>query len=258
MSVRPHILVTNDDGVKAPGLSALAEALTQIGRVSVLAPDHNWSAAGHAKTLHAPLRVEATTLANGMPALATDGKPSDAVALAHLGLIEPFDIVVTGINSGANLGHDVTYSGTVTAAMEGAIAGRPAIALSIDKDNGEREVHYETAAAFAVRLVSLLLRYELPEEILLNVNVPNLPPEAVRGVRITRCGRRIYRDKLVRRLDPQGRPYYWIGGLPPDGVAEEGTDIWAIAEGYISVTPLHLDMTAHECLAVLRSWAWEA
>ncbi len=255
MSSRPHILITNDDGVKAPGLAALAEALSRVGRVTVLAPQRNWSIAGHAKTLYKPLRVEETTLANGVPALATNGKPSDAVALALLGVVEPpIDLLVSGINSGPNLGHDVTYSGTVTAAMEGAIGGLPAIAISLQVEEGH---HYETAAAFAARIAQLVLRHGIPAETLLNVNVPDLPADEVRGVQITRCGHRIYRDELVRRLDPQGRPYYWIGGLPPTGIAEEGTDIGAVAQGYISVTPLQLDLTAHALLGDLHTWDWE-
>ncbi len=256
MDRRPHILLTNDDGVKAPGLAALAEAMTQVGRVTVLAPQRNWSIAGHAKTLYKPLRVEKTTLANGMEALATSGKPTDAVALAHLGIVEaPIDLLVSGINSGPNLGHDVTYSGTVTAAMEGTICGLPSMAVSLQVEEGK---HYETAAAFAVRIAQLVLRHGLPAETLLNVNVPDLPLKAIRGIRITRCGHRIYRDELVRRLDPQGRPYYWIGGLPPTGIEEEGTDIWAVAQGYISVTPLQLDLTAHTMLDDLREWDWDA
>ncbi len=250
-----HILITNDDGVKAPGLSALADALSRVGRVTVLAPQRNWSIAGHAKTLYKPLRVEQTTLLNGMPALATNGKPSDAVALALLGLVErPIDLLVSGINSGPNLGHDVTYSGTVTAAMEGAIGGIPAIAISLQVAEGE---HYETAAAFAAHLARLVLRRGLPAETVLNVNVPDRSQAAIRGVKITRGGRRIYRDKLIRRLDPQGRPYYWIGGLPPTGIEEEGTDIWAVANGYISITPLQLDLTAHTLISDLRRWEWE-
>ncbi len=248
----PHILVTNDDGIAAPGLLALKRALEAVGRVTVLAPDRNWSASGHVKTMHKPLRVDAATLADGSPALATDGAPSDAVALALLGVVEsPIHLVVSGINSGANLGHDVTYSGTVTAAMEGAIANVPSMAVSLtSRGHGD----YGVAAAFAARLARQVLTRGLPNGVLLNVNVPPLAPAEVRGALLTRMGLRIYRDELVRRLDPRGRPYYWIGGPEPSGVEEVGTDIWAVAHGYISVTPLQLDLTAHAQMDAFRDW----
>ena len=248
----PHILITNDDGIASPGLLALKKALTDIGRVTVLAPDRNWSASGHVKTLHKPLRADEVTLADGTPALATDGAPSDAVALAFLGLaVPPIDIVVSGINRGANLGYDMTYSGTVTAAMEGVIHGVPAIAVSLDSNSHD---DFNVAAGFAAKLAREVLTHGLAEGVLLNVNVPPLPAEQIAGVLITRTGRRIYRDELVHRLDPRDRPYYWIGGAAPTGVEEEGTDIWAVAHGYVSVTPIHLDLTAHDSLETLSRW----
>jgi 5'-nucleotidase len=249
---RPHILVTNDDGINSPGLLALKDALSEVGRVTVLAPNHNWSASGHVKTMHKPLRVDEVTLPDGTPALATDGAPSDAVALAFLGLVErPIDLVVSGVNRGANLGHDVTYSGTVTAAMEGAIAGVPALSISLDSRTSN---DFGPAGDMAARLARFSLRHGLPKETLLNVNVPALPADQIVGVRVTRMGLRIYRDELVRRLDPRGRPYYWIGGPAPTGVEEEGTDIWAIAHGYISITPLQLDLTAYHLLEAMQGW----
>ena len=250
---KPHILVTNDDGIGAPGLLALAHALAAVGRVTVLAPSRNWSASGHVKTMHKPLRVDEVTLPDGTPALATDGAPSDAVALAFLGLVEhPIDLVVSGINRGANLGHDVTYSGTVTAAMEAAISGAPAIAMSLNSITYD---DYSVAASFASRLASEVLSRGMSQPILLNVNVPPLPRDQLAGVLVTHMGLRIYRDELVRRLDPRGRPYYWIGGPEPTGVEEAGSDIWAVAHGYISVTPLQLDFTAHESLGAMEGWA---
>lgn len=238
----PHILVTNDDGVGAPGLAALAAALRPLGRVSVLAPDRNWSASGHVKTLHKPLRVHETQLADGQPALACTGAPSDAVALALLGLLDrPVDLVVSGINPHANLGHDVTYSGTVTAAMEACIFGIPGLAISTEH---RPEIGYDPAAAIAAGIAAWILDHGLPPGILLNVNVPALPAAAIRGSRLTRQGQRVYRDALVTRQDPRGRPYYWIGGEDPSGISEPGTDIAALAEGWVSVTPLHLDLTA--------------
>jgi 5'-nucleotidase len=204
------------------------------------------------KTMHKPLRVDEVTLADGTPALATDGAPSDAVALAFLGLVEqPIDVVVSGINRGANLGHDVTYSGTVTAAMEASISGASAIAVSVDSLSHD---DYSVAADFASRLASEVLCHRTGQPILLNVNVPPLPRDQLAGVLVTHMGSRIYRDELVRRLDPRGRPYYWIGGPEPTGVEEEGTDIWAVANGFISVTPLQLDLTAHSLVGAVGQW----
>lgn len=249
---RPHILITNDDGIKSPGLLALRSACATVGATTVLAPDHNWSASGHVKTMHKPLRVEEVVLADGTSALATTGAPSDAVALAFLGLIEePIDLVVSGVNTGANLGHDVTYSGTVTAAMEAAIAGVPAVAVSLDSRDLD---DFEVAARFASTLVRRVWEHGLPDGLLLNVNVPALPAEEIAGVQVTRMGLRVYHDQLIRRLDPRGRPYYWIGGPAPTGIEEEGTDIWAVAQGYISITPIQLDLTAHSFLETLEDW----
>jgi 5'-nucleotidase len=250
-----HILVTNDDGITAPGLLALAAAMQPLGKVSVFAPDHNWSASGHVKTLHRPLRVKETRLADGTSALTTDGAPSDCVALAVLGIVKPLDLVVSGINPNANLGHDVTYSGTVTAAMEAAIWGIPGLAFSVETpEDHQGVVDYSTTAAVARRVAEQVIAQPHPRDLLLNVNVPYLPESELRGYRITRMGLRIYRDALVRREDPRGRPYYWIGGDAPTGVPDEGTDIGALANGYVSITPLGLDLTAHELQSSLREW----
>lgn len=254
-----HILVTNDDGVNAPGLLALTQAMRALGQVTVLAPDRNWSASGHVKTLERPLRVKSTLLADGTAALATDGAPSDCVALAVLGLLpEPVDLVVSGINPGENVGHDLTYSGTVTAAMEGAISGKPAVAVSLNVPHAlAGPPDFGPAAAIAQKVVANVISHRLPEGVLLSVNVPYLPLEEILGVKITRQGLRIYRDELVVRADPRGRPYYWIGGDAPDGKPEEGTDIGALYAGYVSVTPIDLDLTAHHMLAPLLAWEWE-
>jgi 5'-nucleotidase len=252
-----HYLVTNDDGVQAPGLLALAQALAGLGRVTVLAPERNWSASGHVKTLHRPLRVSQTQLADGTPAYAADGAPSDCVALALLGFVEmPIDLVVSGINPHANVGHDVTYSGTVTAAMEAVIAGVPGMAVSYDSpEDSTAPRDYGPSARVAASLVAQLSRHALPKGILLNVNVPAGSFEAIRGVSITRQGLRVYRDELLRREDPRGRPYYWIGGQSPTGVPDEGTDFGALASGYVSVTPLQLDLTAHDQIAEIKTWS---
>jgi 5'-nucleotidase len=251
-----HILVTNDDGVQAPGLLALVQAMRKIGHVSVLAPDRNWSASGHVKTMERPLRVKEVRLADGSKALASDGAPSDCVALALLGLIpEKIDLVVSGINPNANLGHDVTYSGTVTAAMEAAIGGIPGLAVSLDSPRNHLiEVDYQPAARVAAHAAQQVVEKGLPPGILLNINVPYLAYEDLKGVRITRQGLRVYRDSLDSREDPRGKPYYWIGGDEPTGVPEEGTDFGALADGFVSITPLHLDLTAHQTMEKLGQW----
>jgi 5'-nucleotidase len=254
-----HILVTNDDGVFAPGLLALVQELRLLGKVSVLAPDHNWSASGHVKTLSRPLRAKPVELADGTPALASDGAPSDCVALAVMGVIpEPIDLVVSGINPNANLGHDVTYSGTVTAAMEAVISGIQAMSVSLDTpEHAVGKFNFAPAAVAARRVAATLLQNPLPRYTFLNVNVPSLPESEMKGIRISRQGLRIYRDELVKREDPRGRPYYWIGGQAPTGVAESGTDFGDLAEGYVSVTPIQLDMTAYPLIDQLKTWNWE-
>jgi 5'-nucleotidase len=247
-----HILVTNDDGVTAPGLLALAQELRGLAKITVLAPDHNWSASGHVKTMHRPLRVRPTTLADGSPALSSDGAPSDCVALALLGVIpEKIDLVVSGINPNANIGHDVTYSGTVTAALEAVIAGVPGIAVSLDSQPGAKELQYAPAAQAARQVVQKALEEGLPSGILLNVNVPSQP---ILGYQITRQGMRVYRDALDERSDPRGNRYYWIGGEAPTGINEQGTDFGALQAGYVSITPLQLDLTAHQALNWFKGW----
>jgi len=252
-----HILVTNDDGVHAPGLAALANAMRPLGRVTILAPDHNWSGGGHVKTLHRPLRVMETTLRDGTPALMSDGAPSDCVALAMLGRVaDKIDLVVSGINPHGNLGHDVTYSGTVTAAMEAVIAGVPGFAFSLDGSDMTKEWDYATAAGYARRVVEKAIAQGLSKDLLLNVNVPCRPAEEILGIRVTRLGLRVYRDRLDERLDPRGVPYYWIGGDYPTGVPDDGTDFEALRDGYVSVTPLQLDLTCYPAAERLRQWGW--
>lgn len=249
-----NILITNDDGHEAPALARLASTLSALGAVTVFAPDHNWSAAGHTKTMHKPLRVTETALPDGTPMLVTSGTPSDCVGLALLGLApDRPDLIVAGINRGANLGHDVTYSGTVAAAMEGAVLGIPAIAASQD-ETGSQQGDVDFAARVVAMLAREVLARGLPPHSLLNVNFPPLPPADVRGIQITRLGRRIYRDVLIKRFDPRGAPYYWIGGDVPAGELDDGTDIAAVSQGCISVTPLNLDMTDRQELANMRAW----
>ena len=254
-----HILVTNDDGVLAPGLLALAQEMQKLGKVSILAPDHNWSGGGHVKTLDRALRVKEVRLTDGTQAFASDGAPSDCVALATLGYFkEPIDLVVSGITAGANLGHDATYSGTVTAAMEAVIAGVPGIAVSLETtDSHIGEIDYGPAARGASRVVRQVIENGLSQEILLNINVPFLPDDKFRGIKITRQGLRVYHSRLDERTDPRDKPYYWIGGDAPTGVPERGTDVGALAEGYVSVTPLQLDLTAYRALTNLNTWQWD-
>ena len=245
-----HILVTNDDGVDSPGLLALKQALEPQGRVSVIAPNRNRSAIGRGITIHNPLHIDEVRLADGSPALATDGTPVDCVRFAALGLLgEPPDLIVSGINLGLNLGDDVTYSGTVAAALEGILLGLPAIAVSshavderLDQWDGEA-YDFRAVAGFAARLVPVVQREGFPKRVLLNVNGPGRAPEAVTGARVTRLGRRIYDDQLVLEATEGSRRRYTIYGGNPSWQREEGTDFAAIERGEISITPLHFDLT---------------
>ncbi len=239
------ILVTNDDGVHAPGLAALAAALDELGEVYVVAPDREQSAVGHALTLHRPLRVTSA----GERRFAVNGTPSDCVNLAILGLLpERPVLVVAGINHGLNLGDDVTYSGTVSAAMEGTLLGVPSMAVS--KADPET-TGFEHAGAVAKLVASRVLVEGLPAKTLLNVN---LPADAPAGIRMTRLGHRVYQEKVVQEMDPRGRPYYWIGAGPPVWNEDEASDIAAVHLGFASVTPLHLDLTHHGALGRMADW----
>jgi 5'-nucleotidase len=241
--VVPLILVTNDDGVHAAGLATLAGALGELGEVWVIAPEREQSACGHALTLHRPVRA----VALGERRFSVNGTPSDCVNLAVLGFMpERPALIASGINHGGNLGDDVTYSGTVSAAMEGTLLGVPSIAVSL-LDGGDL-----ADAAAAARLVAMrVLVSGLPRKTLLNVNVPSHTP---RGMRLTRLGHRVYSDKIVEQSDPRGRTHYWLGGGEPAWEALEGTDMGAIHEGCVAVTPLHLDLTNHAALARLTEW----
>jgi 5'-nucleotidase len=255
VSARRHILITNDDGIDADALPPLAEALSGIGEVDVIVPERNWSGASHSITLFRPLRVRPTKLRSGHPAFMTDGSPTDCVRLAVLGFLKHRpDIVVSGINRGANMGDDITYSGTVAAAMEGLLSNIPSIATSIGAFGGDTD--YGPAASFATLLARNILKRGLAPDTLLNVNVPPLPRDQIAGVEVTRLGKRTYRDQLVERLDPYGNPYYWVGGPAVASEAEPGTDVAAMAAGKISVTPIALDLTNHTLLEELARWDW--
>jgi 5'-nucleotidase len=248
------ILVTNDDGVQAPGILALAQAMRELGEIEVAAPAINQSASGHKKSLYQTIPVSQTTLADGTPALAVSGSPADCIALSALGIVNrwPPRLVVSGINRGANLGQDVTYSGTVTAALEATIAGVPAVAISLENRVADRVEDYAAAAQVATAVVRQALEKPLPPFTILNVNVPRAE---VRGIRMTRQGIRIYHDELESAEDKSS---YRIVGPEPTGKLDiAGTDLWAIHNGYASVTPIHLDLTAHQFMAELASWEFE-
>ena len=244
------ILVSNDDGIRAAGIRALEAALAPIGEVWVVAPDREQSATSHSLSLHRPLRVE-----NVEPRhYAVDGTPTDCVNLAINGILprRPL-LVVSGINHGANLGDDITYSGTVSAAMEGTLLNVPSIAVSLVVPNGGNggQPDFATAAAFAARLAKAVLDRGLPTDTLLNVNVPALPLAELRGWVVTRQGKRRYGDAIVENVDPRGKKYYWIGGDSLGFVQAEGTDVTAVDGGFISVSPLHMDLTNYASIARL-------
>lgn len=253
-TTRPRILITNDDGVESRGLLALKQALEPMGDITVVAPDTNQSAVGHTKTLMRPLRVRERTLADGSLAYSVDGSPTDAVSIAFLGYFgHGFDLVASGINYGANLGDDITYSGTVSAAMEAVINSCPAFAIS--------QEYYEhpdfTLASHAATIVARnILKEGLSRGELVNVNVPAATLEECAGIEVTRLGRRVYSDELVERRDPRGIPYFWIGGPPPSGLAVPGTDFHAVINRRVAITPIHLDLTGRRLLKRLHTWDW--
>ncbi|OAI15321.1 5'/3'-nucleotidase SurE [Methylomonas lenta] len=243
-----HILISNDDGYLAQGINALAAALQPYAQVSVVAPDKNRSAASNSLTLDMPLR--ATTCENGF--VRVDGTPTDCVHLAITGLLENEpDMVFAGINHGANLGDDVLYSGTVAAATEGRFLGLPAVAISL---TGSDPKHFDTAAHVAVNLLRKIQAHPLPEDTLLNVNVPDVPLDELKGYQSTRLGQRHKAEAVIRSSDPRGHVIYWVGPPGSEQDAGPGTDFDAIRNGYVSVTPLQLDLTRYDRLDSLRDW----
>ena len=244
------ILVSNDDGVNAHGLHCLSEALCSLGDVIVVAPDRNRSGASNSLSLENPIRVE--TLETGKR-YSVKGTPTDCVHFAVNKLLDPWpDIVVSGINHGANLGDDVIYSGTVAAATEGRHMGLPAVAVSL-----VGETHFASAAHYACLLVSRLRTHPLPSDQILNVNVPDLPLEQIKGIKVTRLGNRHRGEKMIVMQDPRGKPVYWIGPPGEKQDAGEGTDFHAIEQGYVSITPLQVDMTAYGSVSELTTWVGE-
>lgn len=250
-----NILVTNDDGIFSPGLFALKQALDGFGRVAVIAPDKNRSAIGRGITIGESLDVEEVAFPDSSTGFSVDGTPVDCVRLASLGFLEwQPDIVISGINLGPNLGDDITYSGTVAAAFEGVLLGIPAIAVSIER--GEA-YNFEPVAMFTARMAERLTQNHLPENILLNINSPNLPPSRINGAEVTRLGKRIYRDQLVDETDgngPASRRRYHIYGDDPSYHEEEGTDFHALNQRKISVTPIHFALTDLAGMEIIRNW----
>src|SRR5689334_3271108 len=243
-----RILITNDDGIHSPGLTLLAKALSRLGEVWVVAPDRERTAVAHAVTLHKPLRVHEV----GKRVYTVNGTPVDCVNLALLNILPKLPhLLVSGINKGVNLGDDVLYSGTVSAAVEGTIHGIPSMAVS---QEGREQFHFATGAYYAVRVAKLILRRGLPEETLLNVNIPNRTAETVTGVRVTCLSRRRFENPIIEKVDPHGKSYFWIAGTRVSWSRNKDADHEAIAEGAVSLTPLHLDSTNYGALDQLRSW----
>lgn len=240
-----HILLSNDDGYEAPGINCLAEELARHADITVVAPERDRSGASNSLTLELPIR--ARTMENGF--IRVDGTPTDCVHLAITGLLElEPDMVIAGINAGGNLGDDVLYSGTVAAAMEGRFLGYPAMAVSLVGPNQE---HYDTAAKIAIRLVERLRAGSFPNDIILNVNVPDLPMRDIKGIQSTRLGHRHKAEPIIKSQDPRGRDIYWVGPPGMEQDAGPGTDFHAIKNHYVSVTPLQVDLTRHTVLEQL-------
>lgn len=247
-----HILISNDDGVHAPGLAKLAEYLSQLAKITVVAPDRDKSAASNSLSLDSPLRV--TPQSNGF--YAVNGTPTDSVHIAITGWLEKNpDMIISGINAGANLGDDVLYSGTVAAAMEGRFLGFPAMAVSLVNNSGKECVHYDVAAQVAKSLLMKLLSDPLPKDTILNVNVPDLPLSEIQGIKITRLGHRHLAEDVISGYDPRGNRIYWIGPAGPEQDAGEGTDFHAINQGFVSITPIKTDLTDYNALDIISNWS---
>lgn len=246
-----NIMVTNDDGINAAGIRALAEAMAELGTVTVIAPDRERSAVGHSLTLHSPLRI--FELHKGW--YAVDGTPTDCVNMGVHNMLPIIpDLVVSGINHGANLGDDITYSGTVAAAMEAYLMGIPAIAFSLATFVPSN--NFRDAARIAVQVARQVIANGLPTDTFLNVNIPDYPGDRILPPLITRQGKRSFTGKIIDKTDPRGRKYFWVGSENPQYQDDSGTDFHAINRGHVSVTPLHLDLTNHKSLTILSEWTF--
>ena len=243
-----RILLTNDDGIASPALAQLRRVLSPFGRVITIAPDRNQSAMSQALTLSRPLRIHEES----EDVYSVDGTPADCVLVAFHGkILERPDFVVSGINHGPNMGEDVFYSGTVAAAIEGVLQGVPAVAASLVTRD---QTDFRAAADTVGNVMRQILSRGLVRRLLLNINVPHRPAAELKGVRITRLGTRVYEDTLVRKVDPRGRDYFWIGGEDPVWQPEEGTDFQTVHDGYVSVTPMQLELTDHALRADMQGW----
>lgn len=247
----PLILVTNDDGVHSPGIISLYKAVRHLGNAYIVAPDRERSAAGHSLTLHRPLKV--SQVKEGIYSI--NGTPTDCVTVAINKILpERPSLVVSGINRGANLGDDITYSGTVSAAVEGTMFGIPSVAFSLPS---AKHYNFDTASAVAFKIASYVLKYSLPYDTLLNVNIPNVDKASIKGIRFTRQGKRIYDGAIQETFDPWGEKHYWIGGGKPYWERGNDTDIETLEANYISVTPIHLDLTNYDALSFFKE-KWRA
>ena len=247
-----HLLISNDDGIAARGIQVLSDRMSSLGKVTIVAPDQNRSGASNSLTLDSPVRI----LKTGERTWSVSGTPTDCVHIALTGLLEKDpDMVVSGINAGANLGDDVIYSGTVAAAMEGRFLGLPAIAVSLVFS--EKPEHYTTAAEAVASLVERLRKDPLPADTILNINVPDLPWREIKGFEVTRLGHRHRAEPVVKSIDPRGRPMYWIGPAGPGQDAGPGTDFDAVRRGFISITPIHVDLTRYQALDQVSGWVSE-
>ncbi len=248
-----RILITNDDGINAQGIIKLSEKLNEIAEVTVIAPDRERSATGHAITMHTPLRIEKVAYKNNIEAWWTNGTPSDCVKIGIESIMKKKpDLIVSGINNGPNLGTDVIYSGTVSAAIEGAIHNIPSIAISIA--GIKRSINYEGAIYYSCRLIQKIFKNKIEDNTILNINVPSLPHNEIKGLKITELGIRRYTDKYIKRQDPFGRSYYWLSGELIELENKNQSDIKAIEDNMISLTPLHFDLTAYNIIDKMKKW----
>lgn len=247
------ILLTNDDGIYSEGIQILKKQLDNIAEVTVIAPDRERSTIGHAMTLRKPLRMRKVKINGDFWGFSLDGTPADCVIIGILEIMkdEKIDLIVSGINCGPNLGDDIFYSGTVSAAVEGAMRNVPSLAISIA---GFEDFKFKSAALFTQKIVANLMKNNLLSNLALNINFPNIDYEEIKGIKITRHGKRIYQDEVKTIHDPKGATHYWLGGELPEGKIEPGTDFEAISNNKVSITPLSLDLTKYSVLSQIKEW----
>ncbi|MDR4507972.1 MAG: 5'/3'-nucleotidase SurE [Candidatus Brocadiaceae bacterium] len=251
-----QILLTNDDGIYAPGIDALKHCIKDLGQITVVAPDIEQSGVGHSITFSHPLRVREVCLDNEFIGYGVNGSPADCVKMAICEVMKMSpDVVISGLNMGANVGIHVLYSGTVAAAVEAAIMGYPSIAVSFEISDNYADI--KSAAEVARKVIGCIIRHNLPKGSLLNVNIPSRPPEQIKGIRVTRQFSHDFKETFDRRIDPSGRAYYWLTGTDKSLHHEEGTDLSAVSEGYISVTPLSYDLTDYRFYKKIEEWDWK-